>query len=272
MNSKHSHKKILVNGCSHTQAIIPNLSRKDGCLFSWAELISQKTSCEVVNLATSGKDNTVILEEAQRYLLNYDDVDHVVVQLTTHDRMCLYREEHSFYFIPNEPETQFDRLAEDSVLGRYPRFHYKRELPATFKIDYKDFGDWREYKTGDASMFYHKLSTALKLFNLYYYCTQNNIGLSVYSFNVFAEPDDLSDKTFQKIPPEIFLHNDMRYGFAEHLNTMFDLGACGHFEKAAHDYIADAVINHIENKSQVKVDQNNIKRLYLKKHIYDYTT
>lgn len=272
MNNKHSHKKILVNGCSHTQAIIPNLSRKDGCLFSWAELISQKTSCEVVNLATSGKDNTIILEEAQRYLLNYDDVDHVVVQLTTHDRMCLYREEHSFYFIPNEPETQFDRLAEDSVLGRYPRFHYKRELPATFKIDYKDFGDWREYKTGDASMFYHKLSTALKLFNLYYYCTQNNIGLSVYSFNVFAEPDDLSDKTFQKIPPEIFLHNDMRYGFAEHLNTMFDLGACGHFEKAAHDYIADAVISHIENKSQVKVDQNNIKRLYLKKHIYDYTT
>lgn len=270
MNNKHSHKKILVNGCSQTQAIIPNLSKEDGCRFSWAELISHKTNCEVVNLATAGKDNTIILEEAQRYLLNYSDVNHVVVQLTAHDRMCLYREKHSFEFIPGEPETQFDRLAKDGVLGRYPTVYYKRELPATFKINYKDFGDWKEYETGDASMFYHRLSTALKLFNLYYYCAQNNIGLSVYSFHAFAEPDDLIDKTFEKIPSEIFLHDNICHGFSEHINTMFDFGDCGHFEKAAHDYIAETVINHMKNKTQVKTDLNGIKKLYLKKYIYDY--
>lgn len=264
MNNKHSHKKILVNGCSHSSSVIPSLSIEDGHAFSWPKILSKNLNCEVINLASIAKDNTLILEETQRYLLNYDDVDHVVVQLTSQNRVCFYNSEYSFQFIPSEPETQFDRLAET-------RYHHKAHFPLTLKMEYKDFG-WKEYNVGDASLFYHKLSTAVKLFNLYFYCSQNNIGLTVYSFDQMGTMDELDDNIFKKIPLKIFIHDDISYGFVDHLNTKFNIGKCGHFDKDAHYYIAEKVAQHIENGYQVKIDPNDMKRYHVKEFMYDYTT
>ena len=164
MSNKCNHKKILVNGCSHTKASIPDLEEFEESNFSWPQLLSNKMECEVVNLATVGKSNFIILEEAQRYLLNYSDIDHVVIQLTEWHRWALYKKNQSFRFIPGEPETQFDRLS-------LATNNYYIKVPGVSQDDCKitvtdTNGIMKTRRIGDSSFFYERLTCATMLFNL----------------------------------------------------------------------------------------------------------
>lgn len=268
MNSKLHPQKILVNGCSHSQAIIPNLSKEDGCKFSWPVLLSEKMNCEVINLATSGKNNYSILEETQRYLLNYSDVDHVIVQLTVNDRINLYQKNASFHFVPGDPTTQFDRLDSEDP-GRYPRYYVQTGTPCTLKVEKPE--GWREWEIGDLSGVYGRLNTATQLFSLYFYCSQNNIKLTVLNYDIFVLDDEQEDAVFKRIPSEIFVHDKLEIGLYRYLSTLFKVKE-GHFVKEAHDFIAEFVMDHIFKNKQLDIDLNSLKTAEMREIIYDYSS
>lgn len=257
--------KILVNGCSHSQAQIPGISDDQVTSFSWPTLLGQNLNCEIVNLAASAKGNSVILEESMRYLLNDTEVDHVVVQLTAYNRLNLYKRTCSFIFVPGDANSQFDRLAEQSPLGRIPRFYKKFD---DFEESYIIKGG-KKYEIGDASGFYDRLTTATQLFTLYFYCKHLGIGLTVVPYNFMCTPEEIEDAVFNNIPLDIFLHDNIHYGIWDYLNTMFYQDA-GHFDKDAHVYMADRVSAHIRNKDQIKINPNTIRASF-EKIIYDYS-
>lgn len=269
MNNSHNPKKILVNGCSHTKAHIPDLPEINESAFSWPKLLSDKMECEVVNLATVGKDNFIILEEAQRYLLNYSDVDHVVIQLTEWHRWALYKKNQSFRFIPGEPETQFDRLS-------FAKNNFYIKIPGITHEDCKvtvteTSGLLKTRQIGDSSFFYERLTCATMLFNLYYYCLNNNIGITVLPYDSMGENDEPNDAVYQKIPKSIFLQKNYEIGLWDYL--ILDHEAIGgHFVSSAHTFITDLVYNHILNGTQTYIDPEKIKRRAVQEIIYDYTT
>jgi hypothetical protein len=260
--------KILVNGCSQSQAIVTDVAENDMGYFSWPTLLSNMLNCNLINLATNGKDNLTILTETQRYLLNYSDIDQVIVQLTTNKRITFYKESASFKFIPKEPETQFDRLLENNSSNKSSIFYKKTEVPRTIWMIHK--GEKKEYRIGDASLFYHKLDTALQLFNLNLYCIHNNIKLIVIPFDDVGNDEELQDNVFMKIPHNIFLHNNIQIGLGEHLDALFS-NFGGHFGKIAHHYLAKKISDYIQTGNQIEIDQDLINRNKFKSFIYDYT-
>lgn len=257
--------KILVNGCSHSQARIPNIPDDQATSFSWPILLGQNLNCEVVNLATNGKSNSVILEESMRYLLNDTEVDHAVVQLTGYHRLSLYNKKQSFIFIPGDVNSQFDRLAEQNSIGRNPRFYKKFD---DFKKSYMVEGE-KKYQIGDESGFYDRLTTATQLFSLYFYCKHLGIGLTVIPYDFMCTSEEIEDVVFSNIPLDIFLQDNIHYGIWDYLNTMFYQDD-GHFDKDAHVYMADCVLAHMQNKDQIKINPDTIRDLS-KKIIYDYS-
>jgi hypothetical protein len=277
MNSKFNPplpNKILVNGCSQSQAWVIDGPSEDMQKNSWPSVLQKISDFNLVNLATNGKDNSNIILETQRYLLNYNDVSHVVLQLTVNNRINLYRQKNSFKFIPNDPITQFDRLADlngeegnPEQPGRYPRYYLKIELPCPIWLMHK--GEKKRYEIGDSSLFYHRLNTATQLFNLYFYCFQNNIGLTVIPFDSIGDREELQDNAFVKIPKRIYLQNDIQVGFMEHLNSIYPHHG-GHFEILAHQYIAEKVYDHIKENKHVEINHDLIKRSKFIKPIYHY--
>lgn len=268
-NQPSNNFKILVNGCSQSQAIVTDVNIDDMSKFSWPTILSNKLNCNLINLAVSGKDNFTILTETQRYLLNYNDINQVIVQLTVNQRIGLYRQSASFKFIPKEPKTQFDRLFENADFSKSVRhgsvFYQKFELPFTFKLN-----NGKKYEIGDISLFYHKLNTALQIFNLYSYCMQNNIKLIIIPFDSIGNYDELQDNVFMKIPHDIFLQNNIQIGLGEYLHSIFSSDG-GHFGKAAHHYIAEKILDYMTTDNKIEIDPDLINRSKFKDFIYDYT-
>ena len=255
MNSKHSPKKILVNGCSHTAAEIPDLLREDWKRFCWPKLLSNKLKCEVVNLAVSGKANFQIIEETLRYLLNYSDVDHVVVQLTDWPRINLFKKSKSFTMIPGEVSSQFGK--EQSSL------YIMASFPNSIL---EDNGRVTEY--GDKSKVYEILNTFTLLNSLYLYCTQKNIKLSLLNYHPI-NPDILNDIVVKNIPKEIFIQSDITIGMHQYLDTKYRRDG-GHFHKPAHVELSERIADHLENGNQIVIRKELI--MGQEKIIYDYTS
>ena len=255
MNSKHNPKKILVNGCSHTEAVIPDLLEMHWQKYCWPTLLSQKLRCEVVNIATSGKANIQIIEETVRYLLNYPDVDHVVVQLTDWSRINLFKKNKSFTMIPGDISSQFGK--KESSLYRMASF------PNSILED-----DGRVTEYGDESEVYEILSTFTLLNMLYLYCVQKNIKLSLINYHKI-NPDILDDIVVKNIPKEIFIQSDITVGMHQYLDTKY-IRDGGHFHKPAHVELSDRIADHIGNGNQIVIQKELI--MAQEKIIYDYTS
>jgi hypothetical protein len=251
MSSKPNLNKILVNGCSHTFAVIPDISFRDWEKFCWPTLLSNELECEVVNLAEPGKANLQIIEEALRYLLNYSDVDHVILQLTDWRRSNVYRRSKSFTMIPGDISTQFGSL-------------YQMATHPNYILNSK--GNIKQY--GDESSVYEILSTFTLLNLLYQYCLQKNIGLSLFNYYP-VHVDVLDDTVVKGIPKNIFLQSDITIGISQHLELNHKKEG-GHFHKNAHTELCDIISKHILDQKQIFINKDLIKAQ--EEVIYDYET
>jgi hypothetical protein len=265
MNNKSLPKKILVNGCSHTASIIPDLELDQQKISSWPYLLSKNLNCELVNLATQGKSNSVILEETQRYLLNCRDIDYVIVQLTEWHRWCFFKNEYSFTFIPSDLKSQFNRHLQNK------NFYLK--VPGMDPKDSKVYitnvhGDIKVHKIGDESFFYERLTTVTLLYNLYFYCSQHGINFLVLPYSSMGNGDELDDAVFKSIPPTVYLQENINIGLWDYLNINHK-HSDGHFHSSAHIQLLEKITQYITDGKQIHINKNLIENK--KNIIYDYT-
>jgi hypothetical protein len=265
MNSKSLPKKILVNGCSHTASVIPDLETDQQKVLSWTYLLSKNLNCELVNLASEGKSNLIILEETQRYLLNYPNIDYVIVQLTEWHRWSFFKNKYSFSFMPSDPESQFNNEFRDKNLYvKMPGID-----PADSKISITDsHGNIKTHKIGDASLFYERLTTVTLLYNLYFYCSQHNIKLLVLPYESMGSGEELEDIVFKSIPSTVYLQENINIGLWDYLNINHQ-NSNGHFHSSAHIQLLEIITQYITTGTQIYINENLIKNQG--NVVYDYT-
>jgi hypothetical protein len=265
MNSKSLPKKILVNGCSHTASVIPDLEIDQQKILSWTYLLSKNLNCDLVNLATQGKSNLVILEETQRYLLNCRDIDCVIVQLTEWHRWCFFKNKYSFTFNPSDLKSQFNK--------QFTNKNFYLKVPGIDPNDSKvsitnTYGDIEVHKIGDESFFYERLTTATLLYNLYFYCSQHGIKFLVLPYSSMGSGDELDDVVFKSIPSTVYLQENINIGLWDYLNINHE-HSDGHFHSSAHIQLLEKITQYIMDGIQIYINEKLIKKQeYV---IYDYT-
>lgn len=265
MNNKFHPQKILVNGCSHTASVIPDLEVDQQKVLSWSYLLSKNLNCKLVNLASQGKSNSVILEETQRYLLNYQDIDYVIVQLTEWHRWSFFKNEYSFAFIPSDPKSQFNK--------QFTNKNFYLKMPGIDPDDSKisitnTYGNIEIHRIGDASLFYERLTTATLLYNLYFYCSQHNIKLLVLPYSSMGNNEELEDAVLKSIPLSIYLQKNINVGLWDYLNIEHK-HSDGHFHSSAHIQLFEKITQYIMDGVQIHINEKLIKNQeYV---IYDYT-
>lgn len=260
--------KILINGCSHTRAVIPD--NPTGA--AWPVIFSEMAGVEAINIAIDGKANQQIVEETIRYLINKSDVDHVVIQLNEWKRLNFFRRTSSFNWTPGELETQILPMASSWKVGETDYV----KIPAADNRDlrvtrYVDDPQERVYSIGDES-YVNNIVTIGTLVNcLHMLCKQRDIGLTIINFHALG--DCIADPVWSTIPRERFLVQNCHSGLYNHLLWMFDTPDTFHFEHAAHYKIADWVYDHYIAGKQVKVKKEDFDRTFNNEaeRIFDYS-
>jgi len=253
MNNNLSRKRILVNGCSHTAAKIPDNPFGD----PWPKIFCDKISAELINLAWPGKSNNSILEETIRYLLNDSNINHVIVYYTDWARINLFNKLHSFKWHPGDIETQFQRLGSLSVHKDKP---YNRDYLYIDK-------DQINYDVGDLSKVHETVVAGTLTYCLYELCLAKDIGLTLVNYAPLG--DGKEDTVWSKIPNDLFLFSNNQFS-SVHWNfyKRYEMPDRGHFEHAFHYKFADHILAHYENKTQIEGKTESPKE----KIIYDYTS
>lgn len=266
--------RILVNGCSHTSAVIPtesNISNNPNAI-SWAEIFCNKINAELINLAYGGKSNNVILEETIRYLINDDNINHVIIYYTDWKRLNFYNKEKSFKWIPGNIKSQFERL--DSGKDRRSQYssnehrHYLFMKNEVGKIALKENYN-KNYilkSIGDASDIHEIIVCGTLTYCLYELCLNRKINLTL--INLAPLGDSKEDAVWINIPNNLFLFSNAKLSsIFYHFYKKYNMPDRGHFEQAFHYELAQHVEAHYENKIQIegriKIPEEN--------PIYDYT-
>jgi hypothetical protein len=247
--------KILVNGCSHTAANIPDIEDPLSGI-PWPTILGDLLKANVFNMSRSGKANNVIVEETIRYLINEQDINHVVIQLTEFSRLNLFREEYSFTWIPGDVSSQLSIRPNNCYLKHPHNFSVSR---VTDNISY-------DASIGDKSLIYDIITLGTLVNCLSVMCKQRNIGLTIISYYLIG--DSIEDEVWNSIPEESFLVKNRRYGIQDHFTREFQLPDGGHFEQKFHYHLAKLVLDHINNKTQIIVNTESYNR---NKIIYNYT-
>jgi hypothetical protein len=247
--------KILVNGCSHTAANIPDIEDPLSGI-PWPTILGDLLKANVFNMSRSGKANNVIVEETIRYLINEQDINHVVIQLTEFSRLNLFREEYSFTWIPGDVSSQLSIRPNNCYLKHPHNFSVSR---VTDNILY-------DASIGDKSLIYDIITLGTLVNCLSVMCKQRNIGLTIISYYLIG--DSIEDEVWNSIPEESFLVKNRRYGIQDHFTREFQLPDGGHFEQKFHYHLAKLVLDHINNKTQIIVNTESYNR---NKIIYNYT-
>lgn len=249
--------KVLINGCSHTRAAIPDNPTGD----PWPVIFSEMAGVESVNIAMDSKANQQIVEETIRYLINKSDIDHVVIQLNEWKRLNLFKRSASFSWVPGELETQIFSLTNDWKVSEYDYV----KIPA---MDNKDlrvarFVDTPQetiYPIGDESYINNIVTVGTLVNCLHTICLQRDIGLTIINFHALG--DCIIDPVWSTIPKDRFLVQNHHRGLYNHLLWMFDTPDTFHFEHAAHYKIADWVYEHYIAGKQVKVKKEDFDRTF----------
>tara|TARA_R110000868_G_scaffold52484_1_gene165713 strand:- start:38 stop:793 length:756 start_codon:yes stop_codon:yes gene_type:complete len=248
--------KILVNGCSHSEAHIPDIEDPLSGI-PWPTILGDLLKANVFNMSRSGKANNVIVEETIRYLINEQDINHVVIQLTEFSRLNFFREKYSFAWIPGDVSSQLNI--------RPNNFYVKPETDDIFVRRVTDNISYHA-SIGDKSLIYDIITLGTLVNCLSVMCKQRNIGLTIISYYLIG--DSIEDEVWNSIPEESFLVKNRRYGIQDHFTREFQLPDGGHFEQKFHYHLAKLVSNHINNKTQIIVNTESYNR---NKIIYNYT-
>ncbi len=250
--------RILVNGCSHTAADIPDNPEGD----PWPKILCDKIDADLINLALPSKDNTWILEETIRYLINDDNINHIIIYLTDWSRLNVYNIRKSFTWVPGEIETQFGRLRKnynrnEVTVRDYVRLHRRGKL----------FGGEEGNKSiGDKSQIFEIITIGTLTNCLYQICKSKNIGLTI--INLAPIGDSKDDKVWTEIPNDLFLFsNNKLSSIFYHFYGKYGNPDLGHFEHSFHYELADHVEAHYRNKTQI-IGITEKPRINL---VYDYT-
>ena len=248
--------KILVNGCSHSEAHIPDIEDPLSGI-PWPTILGGLLKANVFNISLCGKANSVIVEETIRYLINEQDIDHVVIQLTEFSRLNFFREKYSFTWIPGDISSQLN-------IG-LNNFH---DTQYTDDIFVRRVKDNRLYHAliGDKSLIYDIITVGTLVNCLSVMCKQRNIGLTIISY--YSIGDSIEDEVWNSIPEESFLAKNRRYGIKDHFTREFELPDGAHFEQNYHYHLAKLVSDHINNKTQIIVNTESYNR---NKIINNYT-
>ena len=255
--------KILVNGCSHTAANIPDNIKGD----PWPKIFCDNINADLVNLAYGGKSNTTILEETIRYLINDNNIDHIIIHYTDWTRLNFYRNTKSFTWQPGDITSQFDRLN-----GKHSKYynediepHYRYFTPKSgWCIQLTRNKD--TFKTGDASQIYETITAGTLTNCLYQICLAKNIGLTLINYDPLYDAKD--DVVWQQIPNDLFLfENNIISGINRHFHKEYEKPDRRHFVHEYHYVLADLVKSHYKNGIQIvgKIDKQKYNP------VYDYT-
>lgn len=239
--------KIVINGCSHTKATIPdNIHGKP-----WPIIMGEDNNWDVRNLATNGKANTEIIEELLRYIAHFPETEYVVCQLTEWKRINVYKREDSNKWIPGKFGSQAP-FYEKIPAGN-------NELDLTV---YRHTGTVDENKTpiGDSELLYERITTGSLVNALYQVCKTNGIGLTIV--NMHAIGHTKFDPVWRGINKNCFLIKNKRFGLYNHLLWSYSTPDTFHFEHAAHYEIAYRVANHIKYKERLEVNEEDYDATY----------
>jgi hypothetical protein len=244
---------ILINGCSHTEAMIANRNGLlDPLKYSWPNVLSKKLDADVINIGVRAKDNFIMIEETIRYLLNYDSkkIDRIIIYFTDWERVSIYRKKASFTWEPNNIESQIERIDENKYYTKYGRkieFHkpWYSILSRIIKTTNSSI------RFGDESLVHQIITTGTLLYCLYNMCLSKNIKLNIINWEPFLS-NTKTDPVWQKIPNNLFLiKNNHESSIFYHFSHYFDMPDGSHFDRDFHDALADYLKDFILNNTQI---------------------
>lgn len=248
-------KKVLINGCSHTRAEIPDNPKGD----PWPKIFGAYAGVDVVNLAQDGKSNHIMIEESIRYIINRDDVDHVVIMLNEWKRINLFRKTASFKWHPDELESQVCALRDDWT-GKQTDYV---KIPAASNDDliinrFVGTPSKNTIEIGDRSLMEQRITAGTLMYALFRICELAGIGLTIINMHSIGEA--LYDATWDSISQDCFLLSNPERGLYNDLCWRHDTPDTFHFEHNAHFEIAKMVTEHYTAGIQVKVTSRDYDR------------
>lgn len=256
--SQSQQKKILVNGCSHTRALIP--APGPGYAYvkeppSWPTLLGQQLDRHVVNLAEDGKANKQIVEETARYILHRDDVDHAIIQLTEWHRVGFFKRSWSMAWEPDRLDTQVLRLQPE---WKPKTFQYIKlpVKPDDLQVRRNvGFPNEEVHNFGDATLIQNRIVVGTMVNMLYHLCESKGVKLTVIPFRDLM--DVVEDPVWKSIPDKCFLIRNKKWGLYNHLLWLFRTPDSYHFEGAAHEFIANILVDNCKNNKRLKVSEED---------------
>jgi hypothetical protein len=240
--------KILVNGCSHTAANIPDNKEGD----PWPKILCDNINADLVNISYGAKANGWILEETIRYLINDNTIDHVIIHYTVWNRLNFYRNIKSFRWIPDNIKSQIERLNFFNYIKDKPRIPQHHSYEHNQGAILKDKNNLKDISyTGDSSQIFEIITTGTLTNCLYQLCKSRNIGLTLINFDPIGDSKD--DIVWSQMPNELFLFSNNRLSSTNyHFSEKYEKPDLRHFEHLFHYELADHVEAHYKNKIQIE--------------------
>ena len=252
--------KVLINGCSHTRACIPDAEPEEHHKAAWPEILKTLGNYDMKNLATDGKCNRTMVEETIRYIIHRPEWDHVVIALTDWERLNLFRAAWSGkQFHPNDIESQLP--------ARLGSFHVK--IPAlSSKKDMRVFRTegtgQKPVEIGDLTYRYDIIQVGTMLNCLKRLCEEK--GITLHILNYFGTRGNETDPVFDNIRDDFIIDN-FYTGLYNHLLWSFETPDTYHFEKIAHISIAGYAHDHIEYRDKPTIREESFDD---RNRVYDY--
>jgi hypothetical protein len=199
-------KKLLVNGCG--------LTFGGQSVKSWPQILTA-VGLDIVNLSAPAVSNQWIVDRTAEYLLTHDDVDIVIVQLTSVGKLD----------VEIVDDRQVELVETDSVRN----FVWQGVWPSSSSSEH--LSKQLYYKHLYSPTLLTK-ELAVKLSLLDYYCKQKSITLLVcQGYDILWTPDDLT------LVANIIQNLDLSWGTEYRLSSYYreeDIVPCVHWfiEKA----------------------------------------
>lgn len=265
LNLKQPPQRVLINGCSHSRACIPNLTAEAHYNGSWPRILETMNNYDVWNISQDGKANHYIIEETMRCLYNdYDKPSIVIIQLTDFMRINLFKNTMSGSWVPGVFSTQ--QGLNMSTKTPYVKLPGSTVNDLSIKRTDPDGGKTK-IAIGDKSYLYEQITTLTLLAALSDLCSMWNIKLGILPY--FGFNQSVNDVTFDYIPTENWIVDNPENGLYNDLLYYFATPDTYHFEATAHTEIAELVEDWITTGKQVKVNSIPYDNT-MKNHMFVY--
>jgi hypothetical protein len=254
-------KRILINGCSHVRACIPDIEPDVHHQSSWPRILERLAGVSVKNLATDGKSNNTIIEETIRYVIHKgSEYDHVIVALTDWERINVYKSIHSGMWKPDVFRSQISNMKK-KWYAKIPGMSPDDDLIAqrtTVEVGVKQF------PIGDNTHRQQTLSAGTLLYCLRDLC--DKLGIKFTIINYHTMNGCTVDPVYVGLKDNFLIDNN-EHGLYNHLLWSFKTPDTYHFEASAHTVIAGYVMDYMLYNEKLVVREDGFDDRNL---IYDY--